>query len=68
MTRPQFIVAMALHIAVCGGFSAAHALPLAGEAYRAFEADNRVSFGDPAFAWDDDAARLVAHEYETAHW
>lgn len=68
MTRPQFIVAMAVHIAGYGGLSAAQALPIAAEAYRAFEADNRVSFGDPAFAWDRDAAREVAHAYETAHW
>lgn len=68
MTRTQFIVAMARHIAAVGRFGARQALPMAAEAYRAFEADNRIAFGDPGYAWDAAAARVVATEYETAHW
>jgi hypothetical protein len=68
MTRIQFIVAMAVHIAERGGLSAAHAMPIAAQAYQAFEDDNRVAFGDPGFSWDGAAARVVATEYEIACW
>lgn len=68
MTRTQFIVAMATHIAHAGGLKARLALPIASEAYREFEADCGVTFGAPGYAWDEDAARIVATEYEVANW
>ncbi|MEH3063832.1 MAG: hypothetical protein PGN33_14185 [Methylobacterium radiotolerans] len=68
MTRTQFIVAMATHIARAGGLTARDALPRASEAYQAFEGDCGVTFGDPGYAWNEDAARIVATEYEVANW
>ncbi|GJD72604.1 hypothetical protein [Methylobacterium goesingense] len=68
MTRTQFIVAMAVEIGVAGNLPARRAVPLASAAYRAFEEGCEVEFGDPGFAWDEDAARIVAREYEINHW
>lgn len=68
MTRTQFIVTMAIHIAERGGITAARALPIAARAYHAFADDNRIAFGDPGFAWDRAAASIVATEYEIACW
>lgn len=41
---------------------------LAGIAYMEFRRDSRVKFGDPAYAWDGPAARIVAHEYSIDYW
>lgn len=70
LTRTQFIVAIAIEIAVCSKFllPAGEPLRLARRAYHAFEDANDIAFGDPAFAWDQDAARTVAREYEIDHW
>lgn len=68
LTRAQFIVEMAVEIGRFGSLPAGAALPLASTAYQQFERDNQIAFGDPAFAWDEDAARTVAREYETDHW
>ncbi|MCJ2128203.1 hypothetical protein [Methylobacterium sp. E-045] len=68
MTRAKFIVAMAREIAAAGRLTARRSLQLAAEAYRAFVEGNGIEFGDEAYAWDEDAARLIAREYEINHW
>ncbi|KQT08493.1 hypothetical protein ASG40_11470 [Methylobacterium sp. Leaf399] len=68
LTRTQFIIAMAVEIGKSGNLPAGEPLRLASRAYHAFEDDTGASFGDPEHAWDQDAARIIAREYETAHW
>lgn len=68
LTRAQFIVAMAVEIGCSGALPAGVPLHLARRAYHAFEDDTGIQFGDPDYAWDEDAARTLAREYETDHW
>jgi len=68
LTRTQFIVAMAVEIGRAGALAAGEPLHLASAAYRQFEADTGVRFGDPDHAWDEAAARTIAREYEIDHW
>jgi hypothetical protein len=68
LTRAQFIVAMAIEIGRNGDLPAREPLRLARRAYHAFEDDTGICFGDPEHAWDEDAAKTLARQYETDHW
>jgi hypothetical protein len=68
MTRTQFIVAIAIEIGKSGKLAFGEELRRASAAYQTFEADNGVEFGDPSFAWTEDAAGIIAREYDTDHW
>jgi hypothetical protein len=41
---------------------------LAVETVRAFLRDEKIKFGNRAYAWDRDAAITLAHEMEIEHW
>lgn len=66
LTRTQFIVQMAIHIARCAGLDAKRALPIAASCYKEFMDEIAVTHGDPRYAWDEAAARTVVAEYELA--
>lgn len=41
---------------------------MAKDALRQHLKDEKIEFGDPRFAWDDEGARAVIHEYHIDHW
>lgn len=44
------------------------AFEMAKNVYWTNLADEKVAFGDPAFAWDSNGARELAEAYEMDHW
>ncbi len=45
-----------------------NAKALAVSTVRDFLRDDKIKFGDPAYAWDQDAAITLAREREIDHW
>lgn len=65
----QFVWDMAFHMmrtdrTMRAPEAQARALAALGDFLR----DEKIRFGDPAYAWDQHAAETLARELETAHW
>lgn len=67
LTAVGFLWALAL-VFHRHGQTKASSMAYARSTLRQFLADERIKFGDPAFAWDRGAAEIVAREYEIDHW
>lgn len=63
LTKIQFVIRMAVEIGNENGIKAHAAIPIAVDLFRECLADQGIAFGDPRFAWDDDAAKIIVKEY-----
>jgi hypothetical protein len=65
----QFVWDMAFHLMRTDlTMRSPEARDRASAALHEFLRDEKIRFGDRAYAWDQAAAETLAHEYETRHW